>query len=126
MSVINQILKKANLFSRFSLAGIVNTIFHYSIICLSLYLGFTSSFALFIAFITALFFNNFTYSLAFKSTNNNHVKYFLNQLFIYLFAMFFLLLFSKIILNDYLLTFLATISAAIINFIILDKFIFTR
>lgn len=112
---------------RYYQAGLVNTLFGYGLYALFLKLGMNMYAAQALSHVLGVVFNYFTYSRhAFQGTQSSKARFILSYVFNYLLGLLALAAAAVIIASPYLAGFAAVIIASIVNFFILNHFVFTR
>ena len=112
---------------RFYQAAAVNTLFGFGIYALMLRLGLDRYVAQIISQVLGVTFNYFTYSRhAFRDRQSSKTSFVLAYVANYLVSLALLALFSRFIRSGYAAGLASTLTASVINFLVLRSFVFRR
>ncbi len=113
-------------FFRFLAVGLLNAVFGYSVFALFIFLSLNYALAITLATIIGILFNFKTVGvIVFKSHNNNLIlKFFLVYIVVYLFNLIGLWIFNGYHVNNYVAGAILILPAAIIGFLLNQKFVF--
>lgn len=119
------IIGSSSQFIRYYQAGIVNTIFGYSVYAVLVSLGLNMYVAQLAAHITGSVFNYFTYSrYAFRDPGSSKLRFFLSYVVNYLIGLAVLWACAQVIPSPYLAMGVAIVIYTSINYVILKKLVF--
>lgn len=112
---------------RYYQAGIVNTIFGYSLYAAFIFVGANMYLAQIASHILGAAFNYFTYSrYTFSDKSTSKWKFAASYVLNYLLGLGFLWLFSRFTSSAYLAGLLVVVVVSVINFVVLKKLVFTK
>jgi putative flippase GtrA len=117
--------KEWNQLWRYYQAGIVNTIFGYSLFALFVWLGFNIYLAQITSHVLGMVFNYFTYSRhAFAGHTTTKTRFILSYAGNYLLGLAMLTAISHFIRSPYVAGFMSTVIVSLINFFVLKRLVF--